>query len=53
VSAAIGVEPEKVIARLSQQLGGMAAELAMRDVAIEELQARVAELEAAQGDGEP
>lgn len=46
------VDPEKVIARMSQQIGAMAAELAMRDTALEatgeELaaaRARIAELE--------
>lgn len=41
-----GVDPEKVIGRLAQQIGGMAAELAMRDAALEAAQARIAELEA-------
>lgn len=39
------VDPERVIARLSQQIGQMAAELAMRDVALEAAHARIAELE--------
>lgn len=45
MSAPIGVDPERVIARLSQQVGQMAAELAMRDVALEAAHARIAELE--------
>ena len=43
----LSVDPEKVIARLSQQVGSMAAELAMRDAALEAAQARITELEAA------
>lgn len=43
--SATGVDPEKVINRMAQQLGGMAAELAMRDVALEAAHARIAELE--------
>lgn len=43
--AAVNVDPEKVIARLSNQVGAMAAELAMRDVALEAAHARIAELE--------
>lgn len=39
------VDPEKVIGRLSQQVGAMAAELAMRDAALEAAHARIAELE--------
>lgn len=45
MSAPIGVDPEKVISRLSQQVGSMAAEMAMRDTVIEAQQARIAELE--------
>lgn len=40
------VDPEKVISRLSQQIGAMAAELAMRDAALDAAHARIAELEA-------
>lgn len=40
-----GVDPEKVIGRLAQQIGAMAGELAMRDAALEAAQARIAELE--------
>lgn len=39
------VDPEKVISRMAQQIGQMAAELAMRDVALEAAHARIAELE--------
>lgn len=39
------VDPEKVIGRLAQQIGAMAAELAMRDTALEAAQERIAELE--------
>lgn len=45
MSAQLSVDPEKVISRLSQQIGGMAAELAMRDAALEAAHARIAELE--------
>lgn len=48
MSASIGVDPEKVINRLSQQIGQMAAELAMRDAALDAAQARIAELDAAE-----
>lgn len=47
MSSSIGVDPEKVIQRLSSQIGGMAAELAMRDTALEAAHARIAELEQA------
>jgi hypothetical protein len=39
------VDPEKVINRLAQQIGAMAAELAMRDTALEAAHERIAELE--------
>lgn len=42
-----GLDAEKVIRRLSQHLGQMAAELSMRDVALEDALARIAELEQA------
>ncbi len=51
MSSSVTVDPEKVIQRLSQQVGAMAAELAMRDTALEAAQARIAELEAPAGDG--
>lgn len=44
MSSSVGVDPEKVISRLSQQVGAMAAELAMRDVALEAAHAELAEL---------
>lgn len=47
MSAPVGVDPEKVIGRLSQQIAAMVAELAMRDVALEAAHGRIAELEAA------
>lgn len=40
------IDPEKVIGRLSQQVGTLAAELAMRDAALEAAHARIAELSA-------
>ena len=43
--SSLGVDPEKVISRLAQQIGAMAAELAMRDTALEAAHARIAELE--------
>lgn len=43
--SAQGVTPETVIARLANQIGQMAAELAMRDAVIEAQQTRIAELE--------
>ena len=39
------IDPEAVIRRLAQQVGQMAAELAMRDAALEAAHARIAELE--------
>lgn len=50
MSAPVGIDPEKVIARLSRQLGDMAAALAMREVALEAAHARIAELEAPPAD---
>lgn len=44
----VQIDPQVVIQRLSQQVGAMAAELAMRDAALEAADARIAELEAAQ-----
>lgn len=41
------VNPEAVIARLAAQLGQLAAEMAMRDVALDEAQKRITDLEAA------
>lgn len=46
---ATNIDPEQVIARLSQQLGALHVQIAMRDVALEAAEARIAELE---GDGE-
>ena len=43
--SAQGIDAEDVIRRLSQQVGRMAAELAMRDVALDAANARIAELE--------
>lgn len=43
--AGVQVDPEVVIQRLSMQIGNMSAELAMRDVALETAQRRIAELE--------
>lgn len=42
------VDPEQVITRLSQQIGLLSAQMAMRDVALEAAQARISELEATQ-----
>lgn len=42
----VQVDPEKVIQRLATQIGQMAAELAMRDAALDAAHARIAELEA-------
>lgn len=47
------VDPEKVIARLANQIGQMAAELAMRDAALDAAHARIAEIEAAAAGDEP
>lgn len=44
--AALTVEPEAVISRLSAQIGHLAAELAGRDAALEAAHARITELEA-------
>jgi predicted nuclease with TOPRIM domain len=41
-----GIDPEKVIQRLGGQIGGLTAELAMRDEAIEQLQGENDELRA-------
>lgn len=46
-----GLDPEKVIQRMAQQIGQMAAELAMRDVALEAAHTRLAELEPAEAQG--
>lgn len=48
----MGIDPEKVVARLSQQIGTLSAELAMRDVALEAAHARIAELERAESSEE-
>lgn len=45
MSQPLSVDPEQVIVRLSQQIGGLSAQLAMRDVALEAAHARIAELE--------
>lgn len=45
MSPPISIDPEHVIQRLSAQVGQMAAELAMRDVALEAAHSRIAELE--------
>lgn len=47
MSAPVGVDPEKVIGRLAQQIGALYAELAMREAALEAAHARIAELEKA------
>jgi hypothetical protein len=39
------INPEHVITRLSQQLGALQVQVAMRDVALEAAEARIAELE--------
>lgn len=39
------IDPEKIVHRLSQQIGLLTAELAVRDVALEVAHARIAELE--------
>lgn len=44
------VDPEAVINRLSQQIGHLATEVAMKDAALEAAHARIAELEADQGE---
>jgi hypothetical protein len=43
----LAVNPEAVIQRLANQVGAMAAELAMRDAALEAAHARIDELEKA------
>lgn len=45
------IDPENVIRRLSQQVGALSAELAMRDEALEVAHARIAELQ--KGSAEP
>lgn len=40
-----GVNPQAVIDHLGRQIGALSAELAVRDVALEEREARIAELE--------
>lgn len=47
MSAPLQVDPEKVIGRLSQQVGQLAAQLAMQETALEAAHARIADLEAA------
>lgn len=44
MSSSVGVDPEKVIARLSQQISAMVVELAMRDTALDAAHAELAEL---------
>jgi septal ring factor EnvC (AmiA/AmiB activator) len=39
---AVGVNPEKVINRLAQQIGVLNAELAMRDAALDDVQQQLA-----------
>ncbi len=39
-----GVDPEAVIAELSQQIGALAAQMAMRSVALQARDAQIAEL---------
>lgn len=51
--SAVQVDPEKVIARLAGQVAELSAQLAVRDVALEAAQARIAELEQAAEVGEP
>ncbi len=46
MAAPLNVNPEVVVQRLGSQIGGLAAELAMRDTQLEAAQARIAELEA-------
>jgi hypothetical protein len=41
----LAVNPEAVIQRLANQVGAMAAELAMRDAMLEQQATRIAELE--------
>lgn len=43
--AGVSVDPEKVIQRLAAQVGQLSAEIAMRDTALEQAQARIEELE--------
>lgn len=43
--AGVQIDPEAVIERLSRQIGQMAAELAMRDAALDAAHARITELE--------
>lgn len=43
----VSVNPQAVIVRLGEQIGGLTVELAMRDVALAEAHARIAELEQA------
>jgi hypothetical protein len=43
VSAPTRVDPEKVIGKLATQIGGLHAEIAMRDAALEEAQEQLAE----------
>jgi uncharacterized coiled-coil protein SlyX len=40
-----GVDPQAVIDHLGRQIGALSAQLAMRDVALEERDARIAQLE--------
>jgi hypothetical protein len=42
---AANIDPEQVIARLSQQIGALSAQLAMTNVALDAAEARIAELE--------
>lgn len=42
----VNIDPEGVIQRLANQVGQMAAELAMRDTALEAVRVRIAELTA-------
>lgn len=42
MSAPTRVDPEKVIGKLAAQIGGLHAEIAMRDAAIEDVQQQLA-----------
>lgn len=53
MTAPINVNPQAVIDRLGEQIGGLTVELAKRDAALADAQARIAELEQSKEGGAP
>ena len=52
MTSPVNVNPQAVIDRLGEQIGGLTVELAMRDAALAAARARIAELEQ-QEEGKP